>query len=94
MHVNPLKQRTILVTNPDNSSVTEKKESMSWKDAAKVAAVLTIASLFTMFLPRRGAPLNPEEWSVFIWEVLLFIGQAFFTNFIALAGLSKLTDSK
>ena len=94
MHVNPLKQRTVLVTNPDNESVTEKKESMSWKDAAKVSAVLTIGLLFTMFLPGRGAPANPEEWSVFMWEVLLFSGQAFFTNFIALAGLSKISDSK
>ncbi len=94
MHVNPLKQRTVLVTNPENSSVTEKKESMSWKDAAKVAAVLTLASLFTLFLPGRGAPVNPEEWSVFMWEVLLFMGQAFFTNFAALAGLSKITNAE
>jgi len=94
MHVNPLKQRTVLVTNPDNESVTEKKESMSWKDAAKVSAVLTVGLLFTIFLPGRPAPTNPEVWSVFMWEVLLFSGQAFFTNFIALAGLSKITDSK
>lgn len=94
MHVNPLQRRTVLVTNPKNSSVVEKKESMSWRDAAKVAAVLTIGLLFTMFLPGRGAPVNPEAWSVFMWELLLFMGQAFFTQFIALSGLSKLTDSK
>lgn len=94
MHVNPLKQRTVLITNPENESVTEKKESMSWKDAAKVSAVLTIACLFTVFLPGRGAPANPEEWSAFMWELLLFAGQVFMTNFIALSGLSKITDSK
>lgn len=94
MHVNPLQRRTVLVTNPGNSSVVEKKEPMSWKDAAKVAAILTVTLLFTMFLPGRGAPANPEEWSVFMWEVLLFAGQAFMTQFIALSGLSKLADSK
>ena len=94
MHVNPLQRRTVLITNPKNSSVVEKKESMSWTDAAKVALVLTIGLLFTMFLPGRVAPTTPEEWSVFMWELLLFMGQAFFTQFIALSGLSKLTNSK
>lgn len=94
MHVNPLQRRTVLVTNPDNASVIEKKESMSWKDAAKVSAVLTVACLFTIFLPGRGMPTNPEEWSVFMWGVLLFIGQAFMTNFVALAGLSKMTNTE
>lgn len=94
MHVNPLKRRTVLITNPDNDSIIEKKEPMSWKDAAKVSAILTIALLFTTFLPGRGAPANPEEWSKFMWEVLLFTGQAFFTQFIALTGLSRLADSK
>ena len=94
MHTNPLKKRTVLITNPVNDSVTTKEEPMSWEDAAKVAAILAVALLFTMFLPGRPAPATPEEWSVFMWEVLLFMGQAFFTNFIALSGLSRITGSK
>jgi len=94
MHVNPLKPKIVMVANEESGEMVPKEESMSWVDAAKVSAILTIGLIFTLFMPRRTLPTNKEESIKYAYELFIFAGSAFFTNFIALAGLSKITNSK
>lgn len=76
-------------TNPLNH-----QEGMRWTDAAVVALVLTAATFFTVFLPTWSMEDIKVRTFEFAFACLQFIGAGFFTQFIALAGLHKLTEKK
>lgn len=75
--------------NPFNSS-----NPMTWEDAAKVSFILAVASYFTAFLLPYNWTTISAGYAEFIFLSVRFLGSVFFTNFIALAGLSKFTESK
>ena len=74
--------------------MVEKEEAMSWWDAARVSSVLMIAQIFIVFLPGRNFSDFMSNFSQCMFELVVFGGQTFFANFIALAGLSMLSSKK
>ena len=77
-----------------NSNFTNHNDGPTWQDAAKIALILTIAALFTTYLTDWTATTITEAPIEFMVGIFKFFGAAFFTNFIALAGLNKLTQKK
>lgn len=67
---------------------------MNWKDAAKVSIILAIATFFTVFLLPYNFSTIEKNTVEFTFEAIRFLGGAFFTNFIALAGLAQLTKKQ
>lgn len=69
--------------NPFNKS-----NPMSWKDAAKVSAVLTATTFFTTYVGLPDVPAiqaDPVTWTI---GAGFFIAKVFLTNFVALTGLA------
>jgi len=65
---------------------------MPWRDAAIVASVLTAASFFTVFLtalPFEAIASNP---GLCLYNSVVFVGKEWFTIFIGLAGLGKISE--
>lgn len=70
------------------------KNPMSWKDAATIALILTLASLFTALLPTMGYHGILEDLGQATFTIFVYSGSQFLTNFIALSGLAKYTELK
>jgi len=94
LHINPLKLRKVMVANEGSGTDVEIEESMSWEDAAKVSAVLMVAQIFIVFLPGRIYSDLMNNLTQHIFELFVFAGQTFFSNFIVLTGLSIVTKRK
>jgi len=65
---------------------------MPWRDAAIVASALTAASFFTVFLtglPFEAIASNP---GLCLYNAVVFVGKEWFTIFIGLAGLGKISQ--
>ena len=94
MHINPLKLKTIMVPNEGTGEMKEEEKPMSWEDAAKVSAILMLAQIFIVFLPGHNYADIMNNLHQYVFELLIFAGQTFFANFIALTGLSMVTSRK
>lgn len=104
LHVNPLKRSTVKITQDNNTQedkpkkksvkVILKKESMPFHDAALVSFVLCIGGFFVYFLPNYQLSHILESTGDFAFESLRFCGSLFFTNLIALTGLSKIVSKE
>lgn len=75
------------LSNSNDSAPTQ--SSMSYKDAAIVSLILAIGAYFIGFLAGFGYS-DLTNWGEFCFDSIKFIGAIFFTDFIALTGLSKL----
>ena len=67
---------------------------MSWKDAATVSCILSLGVYFTTFIlpyDLEGIQMAPF---CFVFDSAKFFGSVFFTNFIALAGLTQYIKKK
>jgi len=91
LHINPLKKRKTLYLNDGRPK--EKEEHMSWKDAAIVSLVLTLFQVFTVFLTLYDWSRIVANPNVFLFDFLKFAGSVFFTTFVALTGLAKLSGN-
>jgi len=92
LHVNPLRPRILMAVNNTTGKVREKVETMSWRDAAIVASVLSAASFFTVFLtglPFEAIASNP---GLCVYNAVVYVGKEWFTLFIGLAGLGKIAQ--
>jgi hypothetical protein len=67
---------------------------MSWEDAAKLSAILSLAAFFTTFLLPYSFSGIIKDLGQFCFEAVRFIGSVFFTNFITLAGLASYTKKE
>ena len=94
MHINPLKLKTVMVPNEGTGEMKKEDRPMSWEDAAKVSAILMLAQIFIVFLPGHDFSEVANNLNQCIFELVIFSGQTFFANFIALTGLSIVTRKK
>ena len=88
LHINPLKKKKVMILNSGKPTIAE--APMSWVDAAKVAFVITLAQIFTVFLTVYDWGRIVDNPNVFLFDFLKFAGTVFFTTFVALSGLAKL----
>ena len=72
----------------------ESSNPMSWQDAAKVSLVLAAAVYCTAFLLHYDLVAILGDVPCFVFESMKFLFSTFFTNFIALAGLSQYEQRK
>jgi len=93
LHFVPWKPKITYITD-GNGGQTPVEEPMDWKDAAKVALVLMVANLFIVWLPGKPLPTCQEEAITFIYSLIIFMGQNFFSAFISLTGLTLLYADK
>jgi hypothetical protein len=63
---------------------------MSWMDAAKLSAILSLAAFFTTFLLPYSYTGITGDMGEFFFGAVRFLGSVFFTNFLSLAGLANL----
>jgi len=91
LHVNPLKTRTVLVTNEGSGAVNEKEEPMSIRDAALVSLILTVSQLFISFLTIFTWEDIAVDPPAFFYKFVVFMGGTFFGFFLILSGLSRFT---
>lgn len=80
VHVNPL--------------TTNDGTEMSWRDAALVSIVITLAAFFLQFLAPmtyQQIAANPGE---FVFNSVRFFGTVFFGSLASLKGLSKFVGAK
>jgi len=91
-HVNPLKPQILMVANNTTGVIKEVEKTISWRDAAIVSGVLTLASFCTVYLP--GYPYEEicRDVGLFLYESVVYVGKEFFTLWVALAGLGKITE--
>ena len=59
---------------------------MTWRDAAIVSTVLTAGGLFTTFMPLWGAASLQADLQKFYYELIMYVGGTWFTNFIGMLG--------
>lgn len=93
VHVNPLKPHLVMATNDKGNVTSSESETMSWRDAAIVATVLTAASFFTVFLTGISYEAINGNPGLVAFNAIVFLGKEWFTLFVALAGLGKLAGS-
>lgn len=62
---------------------------MSIKDAAIVATFLMLATLFTLFFPSHTYDLLLADYTRYLFDLAVFAGSSWLTNFGLLSGLSK-----
>jgi len=92
--INPFKPEIILASNMTSGKEVEVKKPMSWSDAAKLAAVVTLTQIFVGFFTLytfEDIALNPLA---FLYKLLVFAGGTFFVTFGTLTGISHYYASK
>ena len=94
MHVNPLKMHTRMAAANYTGAQREEQVSMSLRDAAIVSLVLTVAEIFTVFLTTYNYAMINANVGQVCFELIKFAGATFFTQLIALSGLSKYIAGK
>lgn len=60
---------------------------MSFRDAMTVATILTVASIFTVFMPMHGYDVWESDFVRCLYDAFVFVGSSWITIFIALTGL-------
>lgn len=74
-----------------NTNALNSNGGMTYADAAKIAMILTVAGFFTVFLPLYDVARITEETVIFCYNLTIYFGGSFFTQFLLLTGLSKYT---
>ena len=94
LHVNPLKPCIVMVANEASGEESEVEEPMPLKDAAFVAAILTVWQIFVVFLTVWDWSSVQADFAAFCWELLVFSGATFFGFLVVLAGLARWAVSR
>ena len=89
-HFNPLRKRKVLALNPNaKGNIDEIEEHMTYREAAIVALVLTMAQSFTTFLTLFDWTRVATNPNAFMFEMVKFAGATFFSIFIILSGMAR-----
>lgn len=72
--------------NPDPLSTND--HPMNCKDALIVALIIALSVTFTVFMPTHGYDIMAADPPRFIYDLVVFLGAAFLTNFGILSGLT------
>jgi len=94
LHVNPLKPRVMMVHNEDSGEMKEVEEPMPLRDAAFIAAILTIWQIFVVFLIVWDWSTIQADFAAFCFELFVFSGATFMGFLVVLAGLARWAVSR
>lgn len=92
--INPFKSEIVLVANATSGEEVETKKAMSWSDAAKLSAVVTLTQVFIAFLTLYTFDQIAANPFAFFYKLLVFSGGTFFVTFGMLTGISRYYASK
>lgn len=90
LHVNPLRKKKVLALEPESKgNIDENEEHMTYREAAIVALVLTMAQFFTTFLTLFDWTRVATNPNAFMFEMVKFVGATFFSIFVILSGMAR-----
>ena len=94
LHFVPWKSKLVLKTG-ENGKVTPVEEPMTWVDAAKVAAVLSLVQFFADYSMQHPFPYPGSAEALYCWLIqgIFFLLRQFFILFASLTGLTLLGTS-
>jgi len=94
LHFVPWKSKLVLKQG-ENGKVTPVEEPMTWVDAAKVAAVLSLVQFFADYSMQHPFPYPGSAEALYCWLIqgIFFLLRQFFILFASLTGLTLLGTS-
>ena len=78
----------MMVENKDSQEMKEVEGPMPLRDAALIAAILTVWQIFVVFLTVWDWNAVKGDFAAFAWELFGFTGATFMGFLVALAGLA------
>lgn len=88
-HINPFRPRKVLKSGEESNEAIEKEEPMTWTEAAKLCLIITVFELFVGFFTVHTYDDYLADSTRFFWDLAVFAGGTFFTQFIAITGISR-----